>query len=879
MKAEKMVIIDGNSLMNRAFYAIPSLTDSKGECTNAVYGFTNMLLRIISEEKPEYMAVAFDRKAPTFRHKAYTEYKAGRKKMPPELNSQFPIIKKVLKAFNIGIYEIDGYEADDIIGTVAKKCEKELDVTIYTGDRDALQLISDHTKVAITKRGITDIDIYDSDKMMDKYNATPRQFIDIKGLMGDASDNIPGVPGIGEKTAIRLIDEFKSIEGILENIDTIKSAKIKKLMIEYAEQALFSKKLATIVTDVPIEFNINEMRLKEADRQNLLSVFRELEFKSLIEKMELNKGTSSENLSAVDCKIADRKDIEELIQDVKRSKRFSIVFIIRGTDFYNTDIEGIGMSNDGNSALFIKPDHEYIEMLKDILEDENIKKYSHNAKDGYVSLNKHGIDLKGLEFDTAIASYLLNPSESTYNIDELLRRFLNIDIKPEKEIQKEIKDGADRSIICSYLCTEAAGVFKLTDILKKKISESGMDFLYYNIENPLIEVLASMEITGFKVDKNILLKLSDEFGSEIDQLTADIYKMSGEEFNINSPKQLGHILFDKLKLPVIKKTKTGYSTDAEVLEKLAPQNEIVKKLLDYRQIMKLKSTYVDGLLHIVNEDGRIHSSFNQTVTATGRISSTEPNLQNIPVRLEIGKRIRKVFIPSNDECRILSGDYSQIELRVLAHISKDRNLMDAFYNGLDIHRKTASEVFGVPMDEVTSTMRSRAKAVNFGIIYGISDFGLAKDIGISRKEAKTYIDNYLNKYSGVKSYMEGIVKKAKKDGFVTTILNRRRFIPEIKSSNYTVRSFGERLAMNTPIQGSAADIIKIAMVKVYYRLKERGLKSKLILQVHDELIVDVYKDELDAVKEIIKDSMENAFKLDVPLKVDINSGNNWMEAK
>lgn len=879
MSREKIVIIDGNSLMNRAFYALPPLTNSKGAHTNAVYGFTNMLLKIMNDEKPDFIAAAFDRKAPTFRHIEYAEYKAGRKKMPPELGEQFPVIKEVLKAFKIGIYEIDGFEADDIIGTVARECEAKMDVVIYTGDRDALQLITDNVKVAITKKGITEMDIYDEKAMLERYEVTPKQFIDVKGLMGDSSDNIPGIPGVGEKTAVKLIKEFGSIEQLINNVDKVSGKKIKELIDTYREQAVFSKKLATIVTDVPVEFDINEIKIKSPDYEKLADIFSELEFKSLIDRIPKEEGSIKSTAPLKHYAVLEKAGIPVLIENIKKAGSFSLVFELKGTDYNSTDIEGIGISLDGENGVYIPPDHDIIWPLKEVFENSTIKKVCHNAKDGYVSLNRHGIRFSGLEFDTSIASYLLNPSESKYDIDELSMRFMKHRIPSEKEIQEKVKNQNDEAVRKDYICEKAVNVYRLKSVLEKELESKGMLGLYTDVEHPLIEVLASMEIEGFTADRKILTELSVEFGGEIDRLTGDIYRLAGEEFNINSPKQLGYILFDKLNLPVVKKTKTGYSTDAEVLEKLASQHEVVEKILEYRQIMKLKSTYVDGLLNIIGKDNKIHSNFNQTVTATGRISSTEPNLQNIPVKIDMGRRIRKVFVPSSSEYFILSADYSQIELRVLAHIAGDENLINAFYNKMDIHTKTASEVFNVPLDEVTPLMRSRAKAVNFGIVYGISDFGLSRDLGISRKEARTYIDNYLSKYSGVRTYMEQIVEKARKDGYVTTILNRRRYIPELSSSNFNVRSLGERLAMNTPIQGSAADIIKIAMVKVYRELKEKSLKSKLILQVHDELIIEVHKDEINEVKDIVKRGMENAVSLNVPLVVDINMGSNWFEAK
>jgi DNA polymerase-1 len=878
MQREKIVIIDGNSLMNRAFYALPPLTNSEGLHTNAAYGFTNMLLKILNDEKPQYIVTAFDRKAPTFRHKEYAEYKAGRKKMPPELSEQFPIVKEILQAFKVDIYEIDGFEADDIIGTVAKNCGESMEVVIYTGDRDALQLVSPHVKVAITRKGITDIDLYDESAIVEKYGVTPQRFIDIKGLMGDASDNIPGVPGIGEKTAIKLIVQFGSVEEVIHNSDKIEGKKVRELMENYAEQALFSKKLATIVTDVPVDFDVNEIKTEEPDYAKLSEMFRKLDFKSLIERMP-SRAQARETVPVRHYAAAGKSEIQEAVSEIRRTKALSVVFSIKGSDFYNTDIEGIGISWDGENALYVPPDHTLISLLKDVLEDEEIRKIGHGAKDAFVSLYKHDILLKGLEFDTAIASYLLNPSESTYNIDELVIKYLGESIPSYKDISEIVKGSGDNNAYGDYLCLQAVMTYRLHSPLRQRLRDSQMLELYDNIEHPLIKVLAFMEIEGFTVDKDMLLKLSGEFGEEISRLTGETYALAGKEFNINSPKQLGVILFEDLNLPVIKKTKTGYSTDAEVLERLAPQHRIVEKILEFRQIMKLKSTYVDGLLNIVKEDRKIHSSFNQTVTATGRISSTEPNLQNIPVKFEMGRRIRKVFVPSNDEYVILSADYSQIELRVLAHISCDANLIDAFHNRDDIHSRTASEVFNVPISEVTSLMRSRAKAVNFGIVYGISDFGLSRDLGISRKEAKSYIDSYLENYSGVKKYMDDIVTIAREKGYVTTILNRRRYIPELSSSNYNIRSLGERLAMNTPIQGSAADIIKIAMIRVFEKLSQGNFKSRLILQVHDELIVEAHKSELEEVTGIVKDSMESALKLDVPLEVDINIGSSWFEAK
>ncbi|WP_315117663.1 DNA polymerase I [uncultured Clostridium sp.] len=869
---EVMLILDGNSLMNRAFYALPLLTNNEGLHTNAIYGFTNMLLKMKEELTPNYVVCTFDRSAPTFRHNEYEDYKAGRKKMPSELREQFPIVKDLLSKLAIDIFEIDGFEADDLIGTLSKVAEEhDIETYIVTGDKDALQLASDKTKVVLTKKGITEKEIYDGKRMIEEMGVTPTQFIDVKGLMGDPSDNIPGVPGVGEKTAFKLIKEYGSIENVLENIDNISGKKVKENLFDNREQAIFSKRLATIMRDVPVDIDLESIKSKENyDEEGVRRLFIDLQFKSLLDRMpKSNESIEKAEELKVDYIVVDDVDkLKDLCQSI--GEEIFVTFKNANENVFSKSlIENIYLNNEDNNYLInlkniLEENHEAsIECLKRIFENEDIKKICHDVKIPYAILYKMGIDLRAVVFDTKVAAYLINSSRGDYELNTLIREYLKIVINNDEE---------ERIIQTSLLKS-------LYNELNLQIKDLNMEKLYYEVELPLTRVLASMEVKGFKVDKETLTHIGEKFSIEIEKIQKEIYNLADEEFNVNSPKQLGKILFEKLDLPVIKKTKTGYSTNAEVLEELEDKHPIIEKVIYYRQLAKLYSTYVEGLKNVIDEDGRIHSSFNQTVTTTGRLSSTEPNLQNIPIKYEMGKEIRKVFVPNDDGCVILSGDYSQIELRVLAHIAGDENMIDAFKHHSDIHTKTAAEVFRVPLEEVTSTMRSNAKAVNFGIVYGIGDFSLAKDLHISRKEAKEYIDTYFQRYPKVKTYMDDAIEKAKKDMYVTTILNRRRFIPEILNSKKMVKAFGERLAMNSPIQGSAADIIKMAMVKVYNELKSRGLKSTLILQVHDELILNVYKDELDEVKSLLKESMENVIELNVPLEVDIDEGENWYEAK
>lgn len=866
---KRLLILDSNSLMNRAFYALPPLTNSDGINTNAIYGFMNMLFKMKDEINPDSIIATFDLKAPTFRHKEYAEYKAGRKMMPPELAEQFPIIKDLFKLMGIKIFELAGFEADDLIGTVSKFAENnDTEVFVVTGDKDALQLASENTKVIITKKGVTETASYDIKSFMDEFEITPTQFIDVKGLMGDKSDNIPGVPGVGEKTAFKLIKEYGSIEEVLNNIDNIPGKKLKENLQNNVEQAVFSKKLATIMREVPIELTVEDIHNSEKENiEEIKKMLVKLEMKSILSKF---KNDEPEEVCNIEIKNIDTiEEMKELL--LNKSERIYIDYTLENASIYSKlELEYliVGEESHGNIINFkhinAENKHEALEILKKCMEDENIKKVIHDGKNFITFLNKNNIEIRGFDFDTAIASYLIDSSKSQYEILELVNHYIG---------DNPSGDGISfKGMLSTYLPV-------LYKELKERLHKEDMDKLYYEVEHPLIYVLSSMESIGFNINEGMLDELKTKFKKEIDETQAEIYKLSEEEFNISSPKQLGKILFEKLDLPVIKKTKTGYSTNQEVLEKLMDKHEIIPKIMYYRQITKINSTYVEGLKNVIDEDGRIHSNFNQTVTTTGRLSSTEPNLQNIPVRHEMGKEIRKVFIPMEEGDILVSCDYSQIELRVLAHIADDANMIDAFKHHSDIHTKTASEVFKVPVEEVTLLMRSRAKAVNFGIVYGISAFSLAQDLKISKKEAEEYMSIYFDRYPKIKGYLEDVVEEAKDKGYVLTILNRRRFIPEIKSSNKIVKALGDRLAMNAPIQGSAADIIKLAMVNVYKKLNEKKLKSELILQVHDELILNAKKDEFEEVKKLVVEEMENAIKLKVDLDVDVNSGSTWYEAK
>ncbi|MGN9165279.1 DNA polymerase I [Tissierellaceae bacterium HCP3S3_D8] len=887
MDNKKLMIIDGSSLLHRAFYALPLLSTKDGIYTNGVYGFLTMLYRIRDEYNPEYICVAFDKKGPTFRHKEYGEYKGTRQSTPTELAQQFPIIRQVLKAMNIVTLEMSEYEADDIAGTLARIGEENgMETILVTGDKDYFQLARDNVKVLLTRKGITELEIFDRDKIVIEYGIEPKQLIDLKGLMGDNSDNIPGVPGIGEKTGLKLIREFGNIEDVYKNIDKISGKKLKENLIENENIAYLSRKLGEIITNVPLDIEIEDLRVKTENWDELIPLYDEYEFKSLMDRIPDSLKSKEEVHREFKYEVLKSEDFKRVVDLIREKEKFAFKFLVDGLSLMEEEIIAIGIKIEESPIYYIDLSDgydEFIEGFKSIFEDESIEKIGYQLKSDIIMLFRLGIKIKKYVYDAMIAQYLINPSQNDYSINKLSEEYLSYYGIDEETIlgkgkkQKSFMD-IDIEQRIHYIAFILETVYGLEPIMMDKIEEFNMEELYYEVELPLIEVLAYMEFIGFKIDREELNRLGKEYEEEIDTLTNDIHDLAGMEFNINSPKQIGEVLFEKLELPVIKKTKTGYSTNVEVLEKLIDQHPIISKILRYRQIVKLKSTYIDGLVKLINpKTSRVHSSFNQTITTTGRISSTEPNLQNIPVRTEDGRKIRKAFISAKPEYRLVDADYSQIELRVLAHISKDIKMIEAFIHNQDIHQKTASEVFHLPMDEVTPILRNNAKAVNFGIVYGISDYGLSRDLNISRKDAKEYIDNYLANYEGVKNFMENIIEEGKQSGYVETLLHRRRYIPELKAKNYNVRSFGERVALNTPIQGSAADIIKVAMVRVYNELKKRKLKSRLILQVHDELIIETYDGEENEIIELLKDIMEDSIKLDVPLKVDIEIGDSWYE--
>ena len=865
---KKLLILDSNSILNRAFYGVRYLSAKDGTPTNAIYGFLNILLKLIKEQEPDYICAAFDVKAPTFRHKQYEGYKAQRKPMPEGLAAQMPLAKDVLRAMGVTILEKEGYEADDIIGTVARLCEEsEISCFIATGDKDDLQLASDKTKVilTVTKSGYNETIIYDDKAVKEKYHVTPTEFIDVKALMGDPSDNIPGVKGVGEKTAMSLIEKHHSIEYIYENIDDIglKGAMLQK-MKDGREMAFMSKELATINRNTPIEFNAEECVFDGFENNGeLYEILKRLELNSIIKKLDLSGGDNVKENEDI------FKDFSYQVGD-KNMINGDKVTVVLDFDGDNISSAAVGV---GNNAVVLNEQDD----IKELLEDDSIAKVMFDVKEAIVKLNCR-IDIKNIADDTAIAAYLVDPAKNEYTIEKLASEYFGTVIEKPEVKQLSLLDDVetDRS---EYLAKCAVALGVLNERIGDKIKENGQEKLYQEVELPLVTVLAHLEINGFLVDDNQLKEFADKLGEKIDALTNEIYMLAGEEFNINSPKQLGVILFEKLELKPVKKTKTGYATNADVLEKLRDKHPIVNFIMEYRQLAKLKSTYCDGLTAVVNPNThRIHSVFTQTVTVTGRLSSTEPNLQNIPTRTELGREIRKMFV-AKDGYVLVDADYSQIELRVLAHIANDETMINAFRNNEDIHAVTASQVLGIPLEDVTKEQRSSAKAVNFGIVYGIGEFSLAQDLHISVKEAKAYIESYLEKYHGVRNYMESIKEQAKKDGYVKTMLNRIRYIPELKSPNYNIRQFGERVALNTPIQGTAADIIKLAMVRVDNRLINEGLKSKLILQVHDELIVEAHKDEVDKVKQILSEEMQNAMELNVPLKVDMSTGHSWYDAK
>lgn len=898
----KLVVIDGNSILNRAFYGIMSskmLQTADGTYTNAVYGFLAIMFKLFEDTKPEYLAVAFDVKHPTKRHEMYKDYKGTRKGMPDELAAQMPIIKKVLEAMNIKVIEMPGYEADDILGTLAKYTEKQgTDVILLTGDRDSFQLASDKTTIRIprTKAGKTEVEDFDKDKIFEVYGLEPKQLIEVKGLMGDTSDNIPGVPGVGEKTALNLIKEHGSIDEIykkLEAGEAIAKGKLKENLENNKDLAILSRELGRIDVDAPINRELTDYEVKEWDKAKVLEIFKELRFNRYIERFDL------ENAG-----VAEEKDVKTLFdyEEISEEKMKEVLSKVNELYYY------FDTQEDKTDTLIIKKKINYIhiydkengkvysikfskDLFKDIFENKNVLKVGHQIKEDCILLMQSEIFPQNMMFDTKIAAYVINATSNAYSLEEIARQYLEIDITEyanneddKKDVQTSLFDMADEQeveeaktnykyALYAYVIGEAKQ--KLIDELAKIES---LD-LFNNIEMPVAQILAEMQWEGMYIDEKELIKYGDNLKKHIEELRIDIYKLADEEFNINSTKQLGVILFEKLNLTPSKKTKSGYSTDVDALEKLKGSHPIIEKILEYRQLVKLNSTYVEGMIPFINvKTGRIHTFFHQTVTATGRLSSTEPNLQNIPTRTELGKKLRKVFKAGEGKV-FLDADYSQVELRVLAHMANDEIMIEAFNSNADIHTISASQVFKVPVEEVSKQLRSKAKAVNFGIVYGISEFGLAEQIDIKRNEAKQYIEQYLETYHGIKNYMTDVVEEAKRKGYVETLFGRRRYIPELSSNNYMVRKFGDRAAMNTPIQGTAADIMKIAMIKVYNELKQRGLKSKIVLQIHDELIIETVVEEIEEVSKLLKECMESAAVLSVPLTVEVEEGNNWYQAK
>lgn len=883
---EKIMLIDGNSIINRAFYGVPLLTNAQGQYTNAVYGFLNILFKLIDEEKPEYLAVAFDLPAPTFRHKTFDGYKGTRKGMPEELAMQMPLLKEVLAKMNIKMYSQEGYEADDILGTLSALAQKaKIFPVVVSGDRDMLQIADDNLKIRIpkTKGGRTETEDYFKADVIEKYGVTPEEFIDVKALMGDASDNIPGVPGIGEKTATKIIQEYHDIENAIAHASEVKPKKASENLAEFQEQARLSKFLATIIRDMPLALEKDEVKANQIFNQEAYEWIKRQGFKTMFSRFETAQ--TSESAEKMDCTIiTNDEDCKKIFATLDSGKVAYSLFMDEGV------FCGMAIYSEAQGGVWIEAgegltEDDIFTLSKPFFMDSKFEKVGHDIKKDIHLLRQRLGEIIEISFDTAIGAYILNPTASSYDFDSIAQDYLNelfpsVEEKLGKGRTKKAFSTLSAEERSAFAVGQARVIFAGSKIMHEQLKANEQESLYFDIELPLVYVLADMESHGIKVDKEALIAFQEQLEISIAEITKEIFALSGEEFNLNSPKQLGVILFEKMGIKGGKKTKTGYSTAADVLEKLRVEYPIVDKILYYRQLAKLKSTYADGLLAVMDEKTeKIYSTFNQTITATGRISSTEPNLQNIPIRLELGRQLRKAFIPESDEFCFFDADYSQIELRILAHISGDDTLIYAFNNDQDIHKLTASQVFHVPFDEVTATQRSNAKAVNFGIVYGIGAFSLSQDLGITRKEAEAYIAAYFAKYPKIKTYLNSTIEQATADGFVSTLWNRRRAMPELQSNNFIQRSFGERVAMNMPIQGSAADIIKIAMVKVHRALKEKGLRSRLILQVHDELLIETHVDEKAEVAQILKDNMEQAAKLSVPLDVDVHEGNSWYEAK
>lgn len=870
--SSKIVLIDGHSILNRAFYGLPDLTNAEGLHTNAIYGFLTIMFKLLEEEKPDYLTVAFDVHAPTFRHKMYAEYKGTRKPMADELRQQVPVIKEVLQAMGVKAIECAGLEADDLIGTLSKRCErKDMEVVVISGDRDLLQLATEHVKIRIpkTKQGRTEIEDYYAKDVFERYQVTPEEFIDLKALMGDTADNIPGVPGIGEKTATKIITQYHSIETAHDHVEELKPPRASKSLNEYWDLAVLSKELATINVNAEFSYELSEAKLGNIYTEEAYVFFQKLEFKNLLSRFDVEAPANKiEDGFRI---ITSKREAEEIFAKAEKAQTTGTVLF---KDMENVlplfadqaGLGGIGLCFSNEAGFCIKTGNDIsgewlLEKLADVAETTDTFSMFHLKE----SMDQIKIRKPENCFDVSVAAYLLNPLKSNYTWEDVAREHL--DLMVDEKADQEIK-----------ACYEAYTNYASVEVLSRKLADTKMDTLFREIEMPLVFTLFDMEQNGIRVEAEALKQYGNQLAGKIGDLEKEIYEEAGETFNINSPKQLGVVLFENMKLPGGRKTKTGYSTAADVLEKLAPEHPIVAKILEYRQYTKLKSTYADGLANYIQDDGRIHGKFNQTITATGRISSTEPNLQNIPVRMELGRLIRKVFIPE-EGYRFVDADYSQIELRVLAHCSGDEHLIRAYKEQSDIHRITASQVFHIPFDEVTPQQRRNAKAVNFGIVYGISSFGLSQDLSITRKEAAKYIDDYFATYPGIKTFLDHAVTHAKEEGYVVTLFGRRRPVPELSSSNFMQRSFGERVAMNSPIQGAAADIIKIAMIRVNQKLKKQKMKSKLVLQVHDELLIEAYEPELEAVQKILKEEMEHAAKLKVPLEIDMHTGVNWYEAK
>jgi len=883
----RLFLIDGSSYVFRAFYAIGRLSTSKGFPTNAIFGFTSMLLKVLREMKPEYVAVVFDVKGPTFRDEIYADYKANRPDMPEGLEPQIPYIKRIIEAYNIPVIEKEGYEADDIIGTIAKEVAKQgMDVVIVTGDKDMFQLVDERIRTLDTMKDRS----FGPREVVERYGINPEEITDVMALMGDSIDNIPGVPGIGEKTAVALIKQYKTLGNLLANREKVSKKKLVEALTRFGEQAKLSKRLATISTDVPLAYGLQDFVLSEPDVERLKEIFRELEFSKFLKEI------TSETLSVEDYYLVNEEDqFSNLVGELKVCRGFSFDFETTSRNPMLAELVGLSFSFKPHQAFYIPLGHRYpgvprqldkefvLGELKPLFADEKLKKYGQNMKYEYVLLKRSGIELRGIACDTMVASYLVNPTKHNHNLEEIAREYLDHRMISYKDVvgsgKKQVTfDQVELNTAKNYSCEDSDVTFLVSHILLPKLEDEGLKDLFDEVEIPLIKVLAPMEMNGVKIDRSLLEEMSKEFEGKIASIADRIYLLAGEQFNINSSQQLAKILFEKLKLPKVKRTKTGVSTDTEVLTKLAQQHDLPGELLAYRSLSKLKSTYIDALPKLINpRTGRVHTSYNQTVTATGRLSSSDPNLQNIPIRSEEGKRIRQAFIPE-EGWLMLSADYSQIELRILAHLAGDSTLCEAFHRDEDIHARTASNIFGIPLEDVTPEMRRQAKVINFGIIYGMSAFGLRKELDIEPKVASAYIEGYFQKYQGVKEYIDSSLRESREKGYVTTLLGRRRYLPEINSSNQIARNAAERTAINTPIQGTAADLIKVAMIQIHRRLKDLNLSTKMVMQVHDELVFECPEGELEQASRIIREGMEGVMKCSVPLRVSIACGRNWNEA-